>query len=398
MSQHATDIEIGGVGFRHLITTQHGSVTARTAIHTTNMPKRQGGVRFVERGSVEEVGHLAIGMSEKAAAAEVPIDGLKCLIECPDGVPESVSERAALVVDHLRVASRIDPDIIFGPDMLAPESVLSLVAEEADLAGHVTGLTRERGGIDIDGNALTAIGVWEAISNTAAISGGRTVAIQGFGSVGAELAKLMFSDGYPVTAVSNKLGSIRCDSGLDITEYYANWRDIGDAWIDSADGPNVERIINIHAVLTVPCDILVPAARTAVIATEAELDRVADENPDVIAAEKLLAAGPPSVIAEAANYPLTERAEQLLQDAGTLILPDVLINCGGMIGCWYEYDNREALLGDESEYSRALDACQSRIRDIVRRNTQGLIKAVEAGQYARDVARAYAQRQTVGEQ
>ncbi len=57
MTQHATDIEIGGVGFRHLITTQHGSVTARTAIHTTNMPKRQGGVRFVECMREMSLGH-----------------------------------------------------------------------------------------------------------------------------------------------------------------------------------------------------------------------------------------------------------------------------------------------------------------------------------------------------
>lgn len=52
--------------------------------------------------------------------------------------------------------------------MLAPESVLSVVAEEPDLANHVTGLNRKHGGIDIDGNALTAIGVCEAISNACA--------------------------------------------------------------------------------------------------------------------------------------------------------------------------------------------------------------------------------------
>lgn len=101
MLDHASDAEIDGIGFRHLIMTYHGNITARTAIHTTNLPKRLGGVRFVPRGSIEEVAHLAIGMSEKAAAAEVPIDGLKCLIECLDGVPTAVSDRAALVAAHL---------------------------------------------------------------------------------------------------------------------------------------------------------------------------------------------------------------------------------------------------------------------------------------------------------
>jgi glutamate dehydrogenase (NAD(P)+) len=390
MIKHATDIEVDGVGFRHLITTRHGNITARTAIHRTQLPKRLGGVRFVEHGSVEEVCHLAIGMSQKAAAAKVPIDGLKCLIECPDGVPGSVADRAALVAAHLRVARRIDGDIIFGPDMLAPEAVLSLVAEQPDLANNVTGLNRQHGGIDIDANALTAIGICEAISNSSAEPAQSRVAIQGFGAVGAELASLLHAGRFRITAVSNIRGAISCKNGLDIPAYHAAWRNLGDAWLLAATGRDIERIDDIHAILTLACDILVPAARTAVIAAECELAAIRNENPHVISAERLVDTGPPSVIAEAANYPLTENAEQLLQDAGTMILPDILINCGGMIGCWHEYDNRKALLGDESEYNRALDACRSRIQDVVAQNTHALLEAVDAGNYARDVAKASA--------
>jgi len=389
--EHATDVEIDGIGFRHLITSRHGNIIARTAIHTTNLPKRLGGVRFVDRGSVEEVAHLAVGMSEKAAAANVPIDGLKCLIECPDGVPGAMTDRAALIAAHLQIARRIDADIIFGPDMLAPESVLSLVSDAPELTNHVTGLDRAHGGIDIDGNALTAIGVCEAILNSCTTIAGRSVAVQGFGAVGAELAKLLVAEGYRITAVSNILGLIRCDAGLDVAEYHEAWRKAGDAWIRAVSS-KLERVCDIQAILTSTCDVLVPAARTAVIATEEELARVADENPDVIAVERLLDAGPPSVIAEAANYPLTERAEELLQDEGTLILPDVLINCGGMIGCWYEYENRQALLGDASEYNRSLDTCRARIRQVIGRNTKALIQAVAAGRYVRDVANSFAKR------
>lgn len=392
MVDHATDIEIDGVGFRHLITSRHDSVTARTAIHTTDLPKRLGGVRFVEQGSAEEVGHLAMGMSQKAAAADVPIDGLKCLIECPDGVPPSATERAALIAAHLRLARQIDADIIFGPDMLAPECVLSLVADEPDLSGHVTGLDRQHGGIDIDGNALTAIGVFEAIVQSRGEIEEQTVAIQGFGAVGAELAKLLAAAGARVVAVSNKYGLTRRDSGLDVATCYDAWRRSGDSWLQPGANDRPQSADGAQSVLTIPCDILIPPARTAVIAAESELASVAPENPDVIAVERLLEAGAPTTIAEAANYPITERAERLLQDQGTKILPDVLINCGGMIGCWYEYDNRQALLGDRFEYERALDACYARIQEVIAKNTRSLVEKVHVGQYARDVAEAAARR------
>lgn len=387
---HASDVEIHGSGFRHLITSRHGSVTAWTAIHTTNHTKRLGGVRFAERGSVEEVAHLAIGMSEKAAAASVPIDGLKCLIECPDGVPDSFSERAALVSAHLRFARRIDADIIFGPDMLAAESVLSLVADEPDLANNVTGLDRKHGGIDIDGNGLTAIGVFEAVSKAYPGTGSPSVAIQGFGAVGAELARLMSADGYRIVAVSNRLGLLYRKTGLDTATCHARWKESGDAWIESASGDGAEPGVAGGSVLTIACDILVPAARTVVLAAADELQTVARENPEVIAVERLLDGGAPRLVAEAANHPLTERAEQLLQDAGTLILPDVLVNCGGMIGCWYEYENRTKLLGDEAAYDCALMACRSRIGEVVQRNTQAVIDGVSAGRNVRDIARAVA--------
>ena len=395
MIDHATDIEIGGVGFRHLITTRHGNVTARTAIHTTDMPKRQGGVRFVERGSVEEVAHLAIGMSEKAAAADVPIDGLKCLIECPDGVPASVSDRAALVVAHLRIARRIDSDIIFGPDMLAPESVLSKVAEELDLAENVTGLAREHGGIDIDGNGLTALGIFEAISiafpqkrKTAQVS------IQGFGAVGAELAR-MLPPMYTVSAICNQYRLIRRDKGLDVSKCYAAWRELGDTWICSVGDHGVESNNEIDSILTLPCDILVPAARTTVIASTQELEDARKENPHVQAVELIVNAGPPAVIAEAANHPITETAERILEEEGSLILPDVLINCGGMIGCWFEYENRDMLLSDRLAYERSLGVCRSRIRDVVRRNTHAILDVRREGKYSRDAARLLCERRKV---
>lgn len=385
--KHETEIEIGGTRFRHLITTIHGDVTIRTAIHTTRHPKRQGGVRFVEKGSVEEVAHLAIGMSEKAAAANVPIDGLKCLIECRSGVPESVSDRAALVAEHLRQAVSVDPDIVFGPDMLAPESVLSAVATEFGLEANVTGLTRACGGIDIDGNGLTALGIREAIVSVAPQER-LTVNIQGFGAVGAELAKILPAN-FVVTSVSNKFGLVHNEDGLDVSRYFLMWKNMGDRWIKLVnDSSHFEEDPDL--ILTIPCDVFVPAARTAVLASADELGKVRTENPNVVAVERMIENGAPRIVAEAANFPITESAESALESAGTLILPDVLVNGGGMIGCWYEYHHRQALLHDETHYQEALKTCRDRIKDTIRMNMEKLTYAHEQGVASRRFAKQLA--------
>lgn len=385
--EFATDIEVSGVGFRHIVTTRHGNISARTAIHTNSHQKRLGGVRFVERGSIEEVAHLAIGMTEKAEIAEVPIDGLKCLIECPDGIPSSPASRAALIAEHLDYARQVDPGVIFGPDMLAPEAVLSLVAADNRLAKHVTGLSRLHGGIDIDGNGLTAFGVREAIEVCREQDGAGDANIQGFGAVGAELACLLADDGYRITTLCNSQGLIRKDEGLDVVRYRSAWREQGDKWIASVRDPGVRYSDEIRDSLTHTCDVLIPTARTSVIATAAELERVSRENPGVVAAEHILEQYVPDLIVEAANHPLTENAERLFEDNAVCVLPDVVINCGGMIGCWYEYENRDVLLADVAHYDKALFDCLARIREVISFRTRSILATPPEENYVRDLVR-----------
>jgi hypothetical protein len=134
------DINIGGERFALLVETQHGKITARTAVHAQGFRRRIGGARFVRDGDVAEVGHLASGMTWKCAAAGLPADGEKSVITCPDGIPESIEERAAVLSEHARQVRDVDAGVIFGPDMNNGEDVMSLASEADDLRDHITGL------------------------------------------------------------------------------------------------------------------------------------------------------------------------------------------------------------------------------------------------------------------
>ena len=91
------DIEIGGERFALLVTTHHGSVTARTAVHAQGFLRRIGGARFVGKGDVAEVGHLSSAMTWKCAAAGLPADGEKSVISCPDGIPRGIEDCATIL-------------------------------------------------------------------------------------------------------------------------------------------------------------------------------------------------------------------------------------------------------------------------------------------------------------
>ena len=135
-----SNVAPGGRPLESVISTHHGDRTVLTGIHQRRHDRRQGGVRFVTVGSLEELAHLAHGMSEKAAAAGIAIDGMKALVICPAGIPESAEERASLLADHIRQAISVDRNLLFGPDMGCQEDgaivtdLLERVADRPDVS------------------------------------------------------------------------------------------------------------------------------------------------------------------------------------------------------------------------------------------------------------------------
>jgi len=91
----------------------------------------------------------------------------------------------------------------------------------------------------------------------------------------------------------------------------------------------------------------VPAARTS----SDELGVVRRENPEVLPVERFIAEAGPCVLLQGASHPLSYTAEHLMDEAGTIVLPDFTVNLGGLGGCWVESAWREELRGS-SELSR----------------------------------------------
>ncbi|HEY6007448.1 MAG TPA: glutamate dehydrogenase, partial [Geobacteraceae bacterium] len=143
---------------------------------------------------------------------------------------------------------------------------------------------------------------------------GATAAVQGFGNVGSSAARNLFRDGVRILAISDKDGGYYCESGIDpyaLQRHFMENRTL--------EGfPGCERITN-EELLTLKCDILVPAAMENVIHRE---------NAPLVQAR---------LLAEGANGPVTPIADEILKDKGVFILPDILANAGGVTVSYFEW-------------------------------------------------------------
>ena len=139
------------------------------------------------------------------------------------------------------------------------------------------------------------------------------VVIQGFGSVGSNVAKLLSNEGFKVIAVGDVRGAISAPSGLDIPKLVSHVEQAGSV----VDFSGTKAISN-QELLETECEILIPAAIENVIN---------EENAGRVKAE---------IIIEGANGPVTPSAEKILLDKGVTIIPDVVANAGGIIVCQFE--------------------------------------------------------------
>jgi len=143
---------------------------------------------------------------------------------------------------------------------------------------------------------------------------GATVAVAGFGNVGATAAKLLAKEGSRIIAVSDSKGGIYNSKGLDVDSVFRYKKETG-AVVGSKDSKTLT-----HAeLLGLECDILVPAAL--------EGDLRADNAASVKA----------RIIVEGANGPTTTEADRILHDNGRFVVPDILANAGGVIVSYFEW-------------------------------------------------------------
>lgn len=386
--------QIEGDTIARLFTTRHtGGIIATTAVHTTNFTHRIGGVRMLvvddpgDHGARErEAAKLAIAMTRKNAAAGLPCDGQKTVIDCPGSVPATFEARASVLAEHIAQIVDYDSGMIFGPDVAVPEEVQNILSKLPTTRDHVTGLSADHGGFGIDKMGYTAAGLMKAFTTLLNLNGwsvqdfSRGVLIQGFGAVGKHIAKRLDEKGFPICGVSTLSGSIRAANGqrLNVQRLLILQERYGDQAVDRYAQEFDLDLMSPDAVLQQGFDLFVPAAGIDVIATHQESAKTSAINAEDWRMR-------PKVILEGANDPITHSAETVLAENGVTILPDYIVNCGGLIGCLAEWTFRKDLLKSKATLKKLHRQTLEVIERIVERNVK---ECLESGLSPRQAARS----------
>lgn len=271
-----------------------------------------GGTRMAPDVSVEECFRLARAMTLKNAAAGLAHGGAKSVIFGDPAMPAESKER---IMRAFAAAIRDVKDYIPGPDMGTNETAMAWVKDEI---GRAVGLPRVLGGIPLDEIGATGFGLAVAAETAQEYGGpklqGARVAVQGFGAVGIHAARFLAEKGAVLVAASDSRATIADPDGLDIASLIAHKREAGH--LDSYErGKKLDR----DAIVGVPCDIWIPAAR-----------------PDVLRADNVDQIDTKLVL-QGANIPATDEAEERLHARGVLSIPDFIANAGGVICASVEY-------------------------------------------------------------
>lgn len=271
----------------------------------------KGGIRYAPVVDLDEVKALSFWMAIKTAVVGIPLGGAKGGIVV-DPKSLSVAELERLTRAFARVlAPHVGPDLdVPAPDMNTSGREMGWFLDEYEKTigrstpGVVTGKPLSLGG-SLGRDAATGRGgffLLEDVLKRIGVNGKARIAVQGFGNVGAWFAKLAREAGHVIVAVSDSKGGIYNANGVDLENF-----------------KNGARGLTQEELLTCDCDVLVPAAMENQITAEV--------------ARNLRA----KAILELANGPTLPEADDILEERGILLVPDVLANAGGVTVSYFEW-------------------------------------------------------------
>jgi len=333
------------------VTMDDGTIQALEGYRVTHNIARgpsKGGIRYHPDVELDEVKALAMWMTWKCALMGIPFGGAKGGIAVD---PKKLSQG-----ELQRMTRRYTSEIIneIGPekDIPAPDvgtnaAVMAWIFDTYSMnKGHsvlgvVTGKPLNVGG-SLGRLEATAHGalycIQEAVRKREMRMDELRVAVQGFGNVGSFLAKFLAEQGSTVIAVSDSRGGIYNEAGLDMSAVLAHKQETG-----ALEGLRGAESITNDELLLLECDVLAPCALEQVITSS---------NAEQVKAK---------IVAEGANGPVTPAADEILDDRGVLILPDVLANAGGVVVSYFEW------VQGLQEYFWKEDEINSKLRDITTR-------------------------------
>ncbi len=316
----------------------------------------KGGIRYHPNVSEAEVAALAAFMTWKTAVVDIPFGGGKGGVICN---PKELSRSELRRITRRFVAelgNAIGPHTdIPAPDVYTDQQTMAWIYDTFDLMhpgennlAVVTGKPLEIGG-SVGRDEATARGslyATEQLLGRGVVPGmstlnGATVAVQGYGNAGGTAARLFHDVGARIVAVSDSRGAICNDSGLDPLQVQQHKDETGSV----VGFPGATEISN-EELLAYDCDVLIPAALECVIHAENAADVRA------------------RLIVEDANGPITMMGDKILQDKGTIVLPDIVANAGGVVVSYFEWvQNLENQQWDLEKVDRKLRKKMNRAVD-----------------------------------
>jgi glutamate dehydrogenase (NAD(P)+) len=346
----------------------HAVFTGFRVQHNIVRGPAKGGILYSPAITVDDIRALAMVMTWKSAVVDIPFGGAKGGVICdPRHLSTGELERLTRRFTT-EIALLIGPEKdIPAPDMGTTPQIMAWMMDTISMnAGYsvpaaVTGKPVEIGGTagrdPAIARGLTMVTLW-SLEELGIDPVGATVAIQGFGHVGAECALGLAEAGLRVTAVTDSRGGVYRREGLDVRPLAAHVR-AGGAVTDSGAG----EIIGPTDVLALDVDVLVPAAVHS---------QIHGGNAARVRAR---------IIAEGANAAITPDADPVLDAAGILVIPDILASAGGVVVSYFEWvQDLQALFWEEREVTRRLEKVMRRAYEHVRRT------AAEHGVTLRDAA------------
>lgn len=341
------DLEVSGKKYK-----------AYRAQHNNARGPFKGGIRFHFDVSLDEVKALAMWMTWKSAVLDLPFGGGKGGIICD---PKKMSEQELEAVSRAYVRAfykNLGPDIdVPAPDVNTNPKVMSWMTDEYEkILGKkcpeaFTGKPVESGGSlgRIEATGRGGFIVAERLAKHMHLKPSEiTVAIQGIGNVGYNVAKLLYKGGYKVVAISDSKVGLYHKEGIDPADILHHKAKHG-----TLHGHEHEHISN-EQLLELDVGFLIPAALE---------NQITEKNAEKIRAKAII---------ELANGPVTPEAEKILAEKGILDVPDILANAGGVTVSYFEW------LQNRNNESWSLEKVNSELEKYMSKAVDNVLNTAES--------------------
>ena len=313
----------------------------------------KGGIRFHPQVDLDEVKALATLMTFKCAVVGIPLGGGKGGIAL-DPRSYSATELEKITRKYVELIEPVigeDRDVP-APDVNTDSRIMAWFADEycrlqkRHVPGVVTGKPLSFGGSLGRSDATSLGGVFilnEVMTKFSMTPRDTKVIIHGFGNAGANMAGILFEQGYNVIGVSDSKGGIYCEKGFnpeDVVQCKAEKTTVYECVPVVNEGNTCKRVSN-EELLEMPCDVLVLAALE---------NQITEKNADRVKAK---------VVLELANGPTSPEADEILAKKEIIVIPDILANAGGVTVSYFE------MVQNKQNYYWTLEEVRARLKQIM---------------------------------